>query len=89
MKWGKETYTDVEVDMSESPEVFRAQVFALTGVQPTRQKLLLKGTTIKQDSWDGAPLRNVRIFFNFSFAFKINIMDVIFYSIISFINSFQ
>lgn len=59
VKWGKETYPDVELDTSESPEVFRAQVFALTGVQISRQKLLLKGSTLKPDTWDGAKLKDV------------------------------
>ena len=59
VKWGKETYPDIEVDTAEPPEVFRAQVFALTGVHPDRQKILLKGTTIKSDSWEGAKLKNV------------------------------
>lgn len=58
VKWGKETYPDVELDTGESPEVFRAQVFALTGVQISRQKLLLKGATLKPDTWDGAKLKN-------------------------------
>ncbi|KAF2351567.1 Ubiquitin-related domain [Trinorchestia longiramus] len=58
VKWGKETYPDVELDTSEAPEVFRAQVFALTGVQTSKQKLLLKGSTLKPDTWDGAKLKN-------------------------------
>ncbi|XP_018016174.1 ubiquitin carboxyl-terminal hydrolase 14 [Hyalella azteca] len=58
VKWGKETYPDVELDTSESPEVFQAQVYALTGVQISRQKLLLKGTTLKSDTWEGAKLKD-------------------------------
>lgn len=38
VKWGKEVY-DVEVHLKEDPEVFRAQLFALTGVLPERQKV--------------------------------------------------
>jgi len=58
VKWGKETFPDIELDTGETPEVFRAQVFALTGVQPSRQKLLLKGATVKPDSWEGAKLKD-------------------------------
>lgn len=28
--WGKETFEGVEVDTTESPDVFRAQLYALT-----------------------------------------------------------
>lgn len=39
VKWGKEKYSDVEVSTEEAPLVFKAQLFALTGVQPERQKV--------------------------------------------------
>merc|ERR1712012_875520 len=42
VKWGKEVYQDVEVNTDEEPMVFKAQLFALTGVQPERQKVKLK-----------------------------------------------
>uniref|UniRef100_A0A8C4QEL3 Ubiquitin carboxyl-terminal hydrolase n=1 Tax=Eptatretus burgeri TaxID=7764 RepID=A0A8C4QEL3_EPTBU len=35
----------------EVPIVFKAQLFALTGVQPDRQKVVFKGTTLKDDDW--------------------------------------
>ena len=47
IKWGKEKFENVEVDMSEPPEVFKAQLFALSGVPPERQKIMAKGTTLK------------------------------------------
>ena len=61
MKWGKELFKDVELDTKESPDVFRAQIFALTGVPIDKMKLLLKGSTIKPDSWEGTEgkLKNV------------------------------
>ena len=31
--------------------LFKAQLFALTGVQPERQKVMLKGTTLKDEGW--------------------------------------
>ena len=49
VKWGKEKYSDIELDTSETPELFKAQVMALTGVEPDRQKIMLKGSTLKDD----------------------------------------
>ncbi len=37
VKWGKEKYT-VELNLDESPIVFKAQLYALTGVPIERQK---------------------------------------------------
>ena len=51
VKWGKEVFQDVEVNTDEEPMVFKAQLFALTGVQPERQKVMLKGAILDQ-SWD-------------------------------------
>ena len=51
VKWGKEKYSDIELDTTEPTEVFKAQLFALTGVEPDRMKVMLKGSTLK-DSWD-------------------------------------
>jgi len=50
VKWGKEIFQDVEVNTDEEPMVFKAQLFALTGVQPERQKVMLKGAILDQ-SW--------------------------------------
>lgn len=47
IKWGKEKFQDVEVNTNESPEVFQAQLFALSGVPPERQKIMAKGKTLK------------------------------------------
>lgn len=47
MKWGKEKFEGVELNTDEPPMVFKAQLFALTGVQPARQKVMLKGGTLK------------------------------------------
>ncbi|GBN07618.1 Ubiquitin carboxyl-terminal hydrolase 14 [Araneus ventricosus] len=47
VKWGKEMYNDVEVNTDEDPLVFKAQLFAITGVPPDRQKVMIKGTTVK------------------------------------------
>ena len=47
MKWGKEKFENIEIDTSEPPEVFKAQLFALSGVPPERQKVMAKGTSLK------------------------------------------
>lgn len=40
--------------------VFKAQLYALTGVQPHRQKVMIKGVAIKDDSWEsiGSKVKN-------------------------------
>lgn len=59
MKWGKENYSDIELNTDEDPLVFKAQLFALTGVQPERQKVMLKGTTLKDSDWGNVKLKDV------------------------------
>ena len=51
VKWGKEQYKDIELNTTDSPQVFKAQLFALTNVQPDRQKIMLKGQVLGNDSW--------------------------------------
>ena len=51
LKWGKEQFKDVELNTSEPPIVFKAQIFALTNVPPERQKIMFKGHTLSDDSW--------------------------------------
>ncbi|CAH2242264.1 jg25195 [Pararge aegeria aegeria] len=58
VKWGKEMYPDVEVNTDDDPVVFKAQIFALTGVQPERQKVVCKGVTLRDDSWANFKLSN-------------------------------
>ncbi|CAG0880913.1 unnamed protein product [Darwinula stevensoni] len=58
VKWGRETYTDVQMNTDEPPLLFKAQVFALTGVRPERQKVMLRGATLKDDTWDGIPVKD-------------------------------
>ncbi|KAF3858133.1 hypothetical protein F7725_011334 [Dissostichus mawsoni] len=47
VKWGKEKFDAVELNTEEPPMVFKAQLFALSGVQPDRQKVMVKGGTLK------------------------------------------
>lgn len=58
VKWGKENYPDIELNTDEDPLVFKAQLFALTGVQPERQRVMLKGTTLKDSDWGNIKLKD-------------------------------
>ena len=51
IKWGKEQFSEVEMSTDDSPLVFKAQLFALSGVQPERQKILVKGQTVNDSDW--------------------------------------
>lgn len=62
VKWGKEVYPDIEANTDELPILFKAQLFALTGVQPERQKVMLKGVTLKDNDWSNFKLKDVRQF---------------------------
>jgi len=57
VKWGKELFQDVEVNTDEEPLLFKAQLMALTGVQPERQKVMMKGAILGDQSWDKVKLR--------------------------------
>ena len=62
IKWNKEKFEGIELDTSEPPELFKGQLMALTGVEPDRQKVILKGSVLK-DSWDGFKgLKNVSLY---------------------------
>ncbi|XP_077991182.1 ubiquitin carboxyl-terminal hydrolase 14-like [Glandiceps talaboti] len=58
VKWGKEKFEDVELNTEESPVLFKAQLFALSGVQPDRQKVMMKGAVLKDDSWGKFKLKD-------------------------------
>lgn len=58
MKWGRENYPNIEVNTDEEPILFKAQLYALTGVQPERQKVMCKGITLKDAEWN-VQLRDV------------------------------
>ena len=57
VKWAKDKFTDVEVNTDEEPMVFKAQLFALTGVQPERQKVMLKGAILDQ-TWEKVKIKD-------------------------------
>ncbi|KAK6630620.1 hypothetical protein RUM43_014605 [Polyplax serrata] len=56
VKWGKELFSDVEANTDEDLLVFKAQLFALTGVHPNRQKIVVKGSNIKE--WSAVPIKD-------------------------------
>lgn len=47
------------MNTDDDPILFKAQIFALTGVQPERQKVVCKGVTLRDDSWGQFKLTNV------------------------------
>lgn len=57
VKWNKEVYKDVEVDLDEAPESFKIQIMSLTGVPIERQKVLGKGGMLQNDSWGKVTLK--------------------------------
>ncbi|KAI1392186.1 cysteine proteinase [Hypoxylon trugodes] len=44
------TKYDVEVDPDSTGEIFKFQLYSLTGVEPERQKILVKGGQVKDDT---------------------------------------
>ncbi|KAH9604987.1 hypothetical protein KSS87_003567 [Heliosperma pusillum] len=49
VKWQKKTFP-VEIDATQSPFLFKCQLFDLTGVPPERQKIMVKGGLLKDDA---------------------------------------
>jgi ubiquitin carboxyl-terminal hydrolase 14 len=58
VKWQSENYSDIELNTEEQPILFKAQLFALTGVQPERQKVMFKGKIVSDDSWNALPVKD-------------------------------
>uniref|UniRef100_A8PK18 Ubiquitin-like domain-containing protein n=1 Tax=Brugia malayi TaxID=6279 RepID=A8PK18_BRUMA len=46
VKWGKERF-EVEANTNDSPLQLKSQLFSLTGVNPDRQKVLIKIYKVK------------------------------------------
>ena len=51
-------FKDIEVDSTLPPAVLKAQLFSLTNVPTERQKIMVKGQTIGDDSWGKVTLTN-------------------------------
>lgn len=78
-------YSDVEANTDEDLLVFKAQLFALTGVHPNRQKIVVKGSNVKE--WSNVPIKNAsktRIRFDLNKLKVINLMHL-FLKIISYL----
>ncbi|KAF9082507.1 Ubiquitin carboxyl-terminal hydrolase 14 [Mortierella sp. AD031] len=50
VKWSGKKFDDIELNLDEPGLVFKAQLFALTGVEPDRQKIIVKGGMLKDDT---------------------------------------
>jgi ubiquitin carboxyl-terminal hydrolase 14 len=55
VKWGREKF-DVDANTAMEPLVLKSQLFGLTGVVPERQKVVIKGKTLPDDTWAGITL---------------------------------
>ena len=53
VSWQRQAFP-VEVDAGQLPLVFKMQLYSLTGVPPERQKIMVKGGMLKDDSDWGA-----------------------------------
>ncbi|KAJ1971230.1 deubiquitinating enzyme [Dimargaris xerosporica] len=50
VKWNGKRFDNLMLDLDESPLMFKSQLFSITGVDPSRQKILIKGGTLKDDT---------------------------------------
>jgi ubiquitin carboxyl-terminal hydrolase 14 len=49
VKWNGKKFDNLQINTSEPPLIFKSVLFSLTGVEPARQKILVKGGTLKDD----------------------------------------
>ena len=62
--WNKRKFEDIELNPELPPLVFKMQLFSLTGVQPDRQKIIVKGGILKDDGdWSTLGVKQVRPWF--------------------------
>ena len=47
VKWGKQTFKDVEVDTAEDPLTLKAILYGLSNVPVDKQKVMIKGKVLK------------------------------------------
>ncbi|KAJ1975551.1 deubiquitinating enzyme [Dimargaris cristalligena] len=50
VKWSGQKFDNIELDPQEPALTFKTQLFSLTGVQPERQKIFVKGGMLKDDT---------------------------------------
>ena len=47
VKWGKQTFKDIDCDTSEDPLTFKAILYGLSNVPVDKQKVMIKGKVLK------------------------------------------
>jgi ubiquitin carboxyl-terminal hydrolase 14 len=47
IKWGKQTFNEIEVDLSQDGLTLKSQIYALTNVPVAGQKIMAKGKILK------------------------------------------
>lgn len=56
VKWNKQVFDDVEINLSDDILTFKSQVYALSNVPVDKQKLMAKGKILKDDAaWSAYP----------------------------------
>jgi ubiquitin carboxyl-terminal hydrolase 14 len=56
VKWGKQLYKDIELDLSQNINTFKHQVYDLSRVPVDKQKLMAKGKVMKDEQpWSTYP----------------------------------
>jgi len=50
IKWNKEQFKGIEVNLSDDVDTFRAQIYAMTSVPPQGQKVMIAGKPLKDDA---------------------------------------
>lgn len=50
VSWNKRKFDNVELNTELPALVFKTQLYSLTGVQPERQKIMVKGGMLKDDT---------------------------------------
>ena len=59
MKWGKQTFKDVEIDTSQDVTSFKTILMSLSNVLPEKQKVMIKGKVVKdEDDLTKFPLKD-------------------------------
>jgi ubiquitin carboxyl-terminal hydrolase 14 len=49
IKWGKQTFTDVNIDLNDDIQTFKGQIYALSNVPVEKQKIMAKGKVLKDE----------------------------------------
>jgi ubiquitin carboxyl-terminal hydrolase 14 len=58
VKWNGEKFSDLLVDLAEPPLLLKAYLFSLTGVEPSNQKIFIKGKPLGNDNWGDVVLKD-------------------------------